>query len=389
MRNSPLAPGYIIAARRTALGRIGGMHRTRRIEELAAPVINAALGDAKMPPADVDEVIIGSAAQGGNPARLIALAAGLPDRVSASTIDSHCGSGLDAILAAIRLIGTREAAVVVAGGADSLSTAPWRIAKPKTLYQLPHFLKFEPELAEGSEEPRLFEALEALSLRLGISRNQQDAWALRSHLKAEAARAARRFVGEIVPLRGNPEEMRDESAGDPSPQELERLAAFLPPEGTLTPGNSSAMHDGAAIVVAVSGEVWERLGKPAGLRLIASARQSVGPADEASAPIEAMKALYGRLEGFDRKAIGIIEMSERSAAQAIALGSSLEFDDDILNPDGGAVVRGHPFGAAGAVLVARLFTRMARASAPDRPRFGVATLGALGGLGIAALFEAV
>jgi acetyl-CoA C-acetyltransferase len=316
------------------------------------------------------------------------LAAGLSDRVPAVTIDRQCGSGLDAILGAIRAIAAGDAEVIVAGGAEALSTAPWRIAKPRTLYQLPRFTTFEPAPAEEGGVPPLVEAAETLASRLGISRAQQDAYALRTHLKAEAARTSRRFTSEIVPIRSNPEEARDQSAVEPDFKDLAQLAPYQQPDGTLTPGNTSAMHDGAAMVVAVSERVWLELGKPRALRLVAHAIRGVAPDEEAAAPIEAMKTLNEQLNGFKRSDIGIIEISESSAAQAIAFAQSLDFDEDLLNPDGGGVARGHPLGAAGAVLVARLFTRMARAE-EKRPKLGVAALGAQGGMGLAALFEGV
>jgi acetyl-CoA C-acetyltransferase len=379
---------YIVAARRSALGRIGGLHKGRRIEELCAPVLAAALRDSGLKADRVDEVIVGNATQGGNPARLIALAAGLSDSVPAATIDRQCGSGLDAILAAIRAIAAGDAAVMVAGGAEAISTAPWRIAKPRTLYQLPRFTSFEPGPAEDGGVPPLVEAAEALASRLDISRAQQDAFALRTHLKAEAARTAKRFTAEIVPIRANAEEARDQSAVEPDFKDLAQLAPYQQPDGTLTPGNTSAMHDGAAMTVVVSEKVWAELGKPRAMRLVAQAIRGVPPEEEAFAPIEAVKTLKERMNGFKRSDIGIIEMSESSAAQAIALMQSLELDEDLLNPDGGAIARGHPLGAAGAVLVARLFTRMARTE-EKRPKLGVAALGAQGGMGLAAMFEAV
>lgn len=381
---------YIIAARRTALGRIGGLHRNRRIDALAAPVVAAVLEDSGLESTSVDEIILGNTMQGGNPARLIGLAAGLPETVSAITVDRQCASGLDAILTACRTVERGEADVIIAGGAESISTAPWRIAKPKSLYQLPHFIGLGPQAEDRSEDPHLFEAAELLSKRLNISREQQDQWSLRSHLKASAAQEKRLFVGEIVPLRGNPEEARDQSAGlDPSLDDLAALPAFLPPSGTLTPGNTSAMHDGAAIVAIVSERVWKDLGEPPALRFVVGASQGVVHGEEAGAPIEAMKKLYGRLRGFNTKDVGLVELNERSAAQAIAFASSLGLEDDILNPDGGAIVRGHPLAAAGAVLVVRLFTRMVRQRAATRPKYGIATLGAIGGLGVAAMFEAI
>ena len=383
----PPVPAYIIAARRTAVGRIGGLHKTRRIEELCAPLIGAALQDSGLDPGQIDEVIVGNASQGGNPARLIALAAGLPEWVSATTIDRQCGSGLDAILSAIRRVALGDAEAILAGGAETVSTAPWRISKPKSLYQLPHFVSFEPGTAEELDATPLIESSEALSSSLGISRAQQDAYALRTHLKAEVARSSRRFVGEIVPLRANAEEARDQSAIEPDYKDLAQLAPYLAPDGTLTPGNTSAMHDGGAMVVVVSERLWTKLGKPRALRLVAQAARGVAPDAEASAPLEAMKQLKARMNGYKPADIGVVEMSESSAAQAIALLQSFELDEDVLNPDGGAIARGHPYGAAGAVLVARLFTRMARGD--DETKLGVATLGVMGGMGLAALFEAV
>lgn len=381
-----LQPAYIVAARRTALGRVGGLHKSRRVEDLAAPVVLAALKDAGLSPARVDEVIIGNCAAGGNPARLIALAAGLPETVPASTIDQQCGSGLEAILAAIRRIASGEADVIVAGGAESLSTAPWRIARPKSLYQTPHFIGIEPASVTDIDEQRLYEASEDLARTLGITRPQQDAFALKSHLRAGRAREARRFVGEILPLRAERDEARDQSAVEPDMADLERLTPYVPPDGTLTPGNTRAMHDGAAMVLVVSQSVWSELGKPAALTLVASAAKGIAPEQEAQAPIAAMHKLYDRLNGFDRSAIRRVEMSESSAAQAIAFCQALDLPEDVVNPDGGAIVRGHPLGAAGAVLVTRLFSGMARGSGETKPQFGVAALGAIGGLGLAALF---
>jgi acetyl-CoA C-acetyltransferase len=384
----PLSSSYIIAARRTALGRVGGLHRNRRIADLSSPVILAALADAGLAPSEVDELIVGNASEGGNPARLISLAAGLPETVASHSIDRQCASGLDAIIAAARAIDAGEAEVVVAGGAESLSTAPWRIAKPRNLYQLPHFLTVEPALGDG-DEPAQIEVSERLPRKLGISRERQDAVALQSHLKAEAARTARRFVGEIVPFRANAEEARDQSAVEPEREELEDMLPFAPPNGTLTPGNTSSLHDGSAFAVVVSERVWALRGKPKALRLVSAAAQGVGPETDGEAPIKAMQKLLHRLAGLSRDDIGVFEISESSAAQVIALSELLDVDPALINPDGGAIARGHPLGAAGAVLVARLFSSMVRAPNAATPRYGVAALGAIGGLGRAALFESV
>jgi acetyl-CoA C-acetyltransferase len=389
MRSGQIATAYIVAARRSALGRIGGLHRNRRIEDLAAPVVRAALDDCGLVPDRVDEVVIGNTSAGGNPARLIALASGLPESVAASTVDRQCASGLDAILHAARLINLGEASIIVAGGAESLSTAPWRIAKPKSLYQMPHFIGIEPSASEAVAEMPHFEAAEDLARRLNISRQQQDAYAIKSLLKAEKARQSRRFVGEIVPLKANPDEARDQSAIDPDPSEIEQMLPFQQPDGTLTPANTSTLHDGAAIVIVVSEAVWHELGKPRALRLVAGAAQGVTHDQDARAPILAVEKLYTRLNGERPQEIARFEISESSAAQAIALADALGIDEARLNPDGGAIARGHPLGASGAVLVVRLFTALARGDGPDRPRYGVAAQGAMGGMGLAALFEAV
>lgn len=382
-------PAYIVAARRTALGRVGGLHRLRRVEDLAAPVIDAVLQDARLTFDRVDELIVGNTTQGGNPARLLALAAGLSETVPALTIDRQCSSGLDAVLHAIRVIGTGDADVIVAGGAESLSTAPWRIARPRSLYQTPHFILTESPGEPGQEVGHIWEPSERLARRLSLSRIAQDALAFKSHLKAERAREQRRFVGEIVALRANAEEARDQSATGPQLEDFEQETPFEAPDGTVTSANISLPHDGAAMVVVVSEAVWDELGRPPALRLVASAASGVSPALEAEAPIAAMHKMLGKLNGFDRSALRSIEMSEASAAQVLALAAELGIDEDLVNRRGGAIVRGHASAASGAVLVVRLFTDLVRAKDAPRQGYGAAVQGAHGGLGIAAMFEAL
>lgn len=384
----PSHSAYIVAARRSAIGRIGGLHKSRRIEELCAPIIGAALQDSGLDPAQVDELILGNTTEGGNPARLIALAAGLPETIPAATIDRQCGSGLDAILAAVRAVSLGESEAIVAGGADAISTAPWRVAKPRSLQQLPRFLSFEPGTGDDRDGPAHLESSEALAAQYGISRADQDAYTLRSYLKAEQARDAKRFVGEISPLRANAEEARDQSSVAPDFKDLAQLAPYLSPDGTLTPGNTSGLHDGASVAVVVSQNVWTALGKPRGMRLLGHAVRGTSPEAEAMAPIEAMRKLKAIAKSYKPSDVAAIEMSESSAAQAIALVRSLDLDEDALNPDGGAIARGHPLAAASSVLIARLFTRLARHDNKGGP-LGIATLGIAGGMGVAALFEAV
>lgn len=384
-----LIPAYIVAARRSALGRIGGLHRSRRLDSLAAPIVQAALADASLAPDQIDELLLGNASEAGNPARLVALASGLPEAVAALTIDRQCASGLDAVLAAIRSIATGAAEIVVAGGAESLSTAPWRIARPRNPYLTPHFVQIEPSLADSGGDLQPFAASEALARKLAITRLAQDELTFASHQRAEAARLARRFVGEIVAIRNNAEEARDQVEAITDADDLADAIAFAGADGTLSPLNTSALADGAAFAVVVAEKAWQSLGRPPALRLLASAVAGVAPAEEAAAPIIATRRLLAAHPSLTLDGVGVIEMSETSAAQVIAYAAALHIDPLRLSPEGGAVVRGHPLGASGAVLLTRLFTALVRNPGPDAPAHGLATLGALGGFGVAALFERV
>jgi acetyl-CoA C-acetyltransferase len=384
-----LGSSYLIAARRTALGRPGGLHRSRRLESLTAPVVLAALADAGLDPGAVEEIFLGNTTAGGNPARLVGLAAGLRESAPALTVDRQCASGLDAILLAMRAVARGEADVIVAGGAESISTAPWRVAKPKNLFQTPRFLSLDQEGAEAVDASQIMAASEDMARRLGITRDQQDNYALYSFLKAEAAQNERRFVGEIVPLKMAGPEGRDEHAVTPEIEDLAALAPLVPPDGTHTSGNTSAVQDGAAMAVIVSGRKHRELGAPRALRLMASATEGVSPGEDARAPVAALEKLLKALAGGGRSGMGLVEVSEASAAQALALRNTFELEDGELNPDGGAVARGYPLGAASAVSVVRLFTRLVRSAVRPKLPFGAVTQGAVGGLGVAALFEAV
>lgn len=380
----------IVAARRSALGRIGGLHRNRRVEELARPVLSAALADAGCEPDMVDGLILGNGTAGRNAARAVALAAGVPEASFALTLDSQCASGLDAILDAVRRIAAGEADVVVAGGAESLSTAPWRLARPKNAHQLPHFIGFHPLGLEGSEGSQAFEADEFLARKLAITRAAQDAFVVQTHLAAELARERRQFIGEIVGQRATPEEMRDQVATGADPGELAELQPFQLDDGTLTAGNTSPLADGAAFLVVVSPKIWAKIGRPKGLVLQRSLVCGVAGTAHAAAARIALETLLQR--GTDKAArdvgtLAAIETSEASAVEAIALTKSLKLADGILNAGGGALVRGLPLGAASAVAVTRLYTRLVR-DTTSRGKSGAVVQRAAGGLGIAAVFEA-
>lgn len=385
------SPAVIVAARRSALGRVGGLHRLRRIEDLADPVLRAVLADAGCEARDVAGLIVGNTSSGGNVARSIGLAAGLPETAFAATVDSQCASGLEAIIDAVRRVSAGEADVLVAGGAESLSTAPWRIGRPKNPFQTPQFIGYQSPGREQGSETEAFEADEMLAKQLGITRQAQDAFVMQSHLNAAQARERRQLVGEIAGARATPEEMRDQVGSEPELDDLQELPPFQPGEGTVTAGNTSTLADGAAFAVVVSAARWQALGAPRGLSLVRSLTCGVSPAHAAGAGLFALDALLQKMTGKatrDPTLPAAVETSEISAAEAIAIQRGLRLADGVLNAAGGALVRGLPLGAAGAVGVTRLFTRLVRAAAPSG-RLGAVTQRATGGIGAAALFETV
>jgi acetyl-CoA C-acetyltransferase len=360
------------------------MHRARRIEALTAPLINAVLADAGIDAARVDEVILGNAAGGGgNPARLATLAAGLPVDVPAMTLDRQCSSGLDAIIAAARMIAAGEADVVIAGGAESPSTAPWRVAKPASLYRgAPEFFEQPAFAPESLGDPGMAEAAEIVAEARGLTRAAQDAYALESWRRASAAQARGVFGREIVSLSGD---ASDECIRERlTPVLLARAPAIVKPGGTVTAGNSCQNCDGAALALVVSEAVW-RERKPPALRYLGGAAAGVHPRLLGEGPVAAVEKLMRRLDRLLGD-VDAVELNEAFAAQALACITALRLHPQRVNADGGALAFGHPYGASGAVLVARLFTRMIRSR---DAQLGLATLAAAGGLGAAALFERI
>ena len=338
--------------------------------------LQAALTDARLSPKDVQQLVIGNASEGGNPARLIGLTAGLPETSPAYTIDRQCASGLDAILAAIWLVESGDAEVVAAGGAESLSTAPWRLARPHGAAQIPRFLE------AGSSD---FEAEETLARRGQITRRKQDTYALAARQAGAGKSHAR---AEIVAMRAGVVEARDEWLGHGlEAAELADLLPFREDGGTLTSGNTSPPGDGAAMVIVVSQECYQRLGRPPALRLLASAATGARPGAESESPAQAVLKLRERLNGNAGRPVTTHELNETSAAQAISFRDQLAIPADRFNPSGGALAHGRPFGASSAVLVVRLFAQLLAAGAPARSQLGLAATGAHGGLGLAALFE--
>jgi acetyl-CoA C-acetyltransferase len=365
----------IIAARRTPIGTRGRALAHLRVEELAAPVIRAALADAEAATGAsvaIADVLLGNCmGPGGNPARLAALAAGLGVEIPGGTVDRQCGSGLAALMDAVTAIRAGDERMRVAGGVESASTAPVRSIDGVPYDRAP----FAPA---GFADPDMTRAAEDLAAQDGISRRRQDVHAARSHTRALTALAAGRFDAELVPIAGLD---HDDAIGGALPL-LTRLPALFP-EGTLTAGTATRIGDGAAaLIVAPAG---------AGAGLAVRAFAVVG-CDPALPGIGAAPAVRQALHSADREMtdVAAFEIVEAFAAQSLAVLDRLGIadDDPRVSADGGALALGHPWGASGAVAVVRLFSRLVREGAPAGT-LGVAAASVGGGLGIAAVLEVV
>jgi acetyl-CoA C-acetyltransferase len=370
----------VVAARRTPIGTAGHAFRDLTVDRLAAPVIEAVARDVAG--RQVDDVVLGNCmGPGGNVARVAALAAGLGHGVPGVTVDRQCGSGLAAILVAGQAVRAGEMDLVIAGGAESASTAPLRThrgaAEPYAR---------APFAPGGQPDPDMGPAAEALAAARGISRERQDAYACRSHAAALAAREAGRFAEEIVPVGGRDGDQRPRPLRQES---LARLPAAFVEGGTVTAGNASPVSDGAAAVALVPERL--RAGLP-GLRLVAGSVVGCDPALPGWAPVPAVRRVLAR-SGVEVEQVAAVEIVEAFAAQVLAVTDALGLDPLGADGarvccDGGALALGHPWGATGAVVVTRLFTRLVRAGAPPGT-LGLAAAAVGGGLGVAALFEVV
>lgn len=358
----------ILAAKRTAVVPRGGAFARLEIEDLGAPVVQALLQQAGIAAAQVDELILSNAlGAGGNPARRVALAAGLPERVAGLTVDRQCAGGLDAVLLAHALVGSGCAEVVIAGGVESYSRRPMRLRTdpdggPAVGYDQARFTPWP------DRDPAMAEAAAALALRLGISRSAQDAWAVASHAKARVA------PGEIVPLVG---QQRDVFARGLHMAVAARAKVVA---GTITAANAAVAADGAAFVLVVSQRVAARLASGAsGMRILGGATLGGDPQEPGLAPVAAIRDVLARARiGVDQ--VAVAEVMEAYAVQAIACVDGAGLDVARVNQGGGALARGHPIGASGAVLAVRLFYEL-------QAGIGLAAIAAAGGIGTALLVQ--
>ncbi|PUB20202.1 acetyl-CoA C-acetyltransferase [Promicromonospora sp. AC04] len=366
----------VVAARRTPIGTRSRAFAELRAEQLAGPVIQAALVDAEAATGStltVADVVLGNCmGPGGNPARVAALAAGLGVGVPGATVDRQCGSGLAAVLDAVAAIRAGDDRPRIAGGVESASTAPTRSVDGVPYDRAP----FAPA---GWPDPDMVRAAENLARADAITRERQDAHAARSHQRARAARDTGRFDAELVPLA---DVHSDDSTGVAEPL-LTRLRPLFP-GGTVTAGTSTRISDGAAAVVVVPNRLR---GRAAGL--VVRGHAIVG-CDPALPGIGAAPAVLAALAsaGVEVGDVAAVEIVEAFAAQSLAVLDriGLEDDDPRVCADGGALALGHPWGASGAVSMVRLFSRLVRSGAPAGT-IGVAGASVGGGMGVAAVVE--
>ncbi|MFD0404568.1 thiolase family protein [Kitasatospora sp. NPDC127116] len=399
-----MRPVYFAAARRTPIGRLRGALATVRPDDLSATVLRALLADVPaLDPARIDDVYWGAANQAGednrNAARMAVLLAGLPETVPGATVNRLCASGLEAVTLAARAIGSGEADVVLAGGCESMTRAPFVLPRPDEA--LPHRMEtFDTRLGWRLTNPRMAElhgvlgmgeTAEEVAARYGIDRERQDAFALRSHQRAGAARKDGHFDAELVPVE-RPDGVtvsRDEGIREDT--SLAKLAGLKPvfrAGGTVTAGNASPMNDGAAGLVLVGEEALRDLGlQPLG-RYVAGASAGVHPDVMGIGPVPATAKVLARA-GWSLADLDTAELNEAFAAQALASADAIGFGpeqaEEVVNPSGGAIALGHPLGGSGARILTTLLHRMRRTGA----RRGLATMCVGVGQGTAVLVENV
>ena len=405
-QTDPARTPVVVDGLRTPFGRYGGALREVRPDDLAAHVIRALLDRTGVDPGGVDDVILGAANQAGednrNVGRMAALLAGMPVEVGGQTVNRLCGSGMQAVIDAAHAVIAGDGDLFVAGGVESMTRAPFVLAKPsaafprgeQTLYDTTLGWRFtNPRLADAHYPYSMGETAENVVEKCGVTRDDQDRFALESHRRWAAADAAGRFADELVPIdvpaaRGATTTFeRDEH---PRPDTtLEQLAALKPAfkrdaSGSVTAGNSSGINDGAAALLVTSEARAAELGLRPMARMLSSAVAGVDPATMGLGPIPASRKALERA-GLAVADMDLVELNEAFAAQALPVIRELGLDPEKVNVNGGAIAIGHPLGASGARLVATLLHEMRRRGV----RHGLATMCIGVGQGIASVWESV
>ncbi|MQY33816.1 3-oxoadipyl-CoA/3-oxo-5,6-dehydrosuberyl-CoA thiolase [Streptomyces sp. RB17] len=400
---------YLIDGARTPQGRYGGALASVRPDDLAALVVGESVRRSGIPSDAVDEVILGAANQAGEDnrdvARMALLLAGLPHTVPGYTVNRLCASGLTAVASAAQAIRTGEADVVVAGGAESMTRAPWVMEKPGTPWAKPGEVH-DTSLGWRFTNPRftaagravpagagpetvkvtlsMGETAEEVAALDGITRAESDAFALRSHQRAVAAQQAGSFDREIVPVPVKDGEVARDEGPRPTTtlEKLGTLRTIFRKDGIVTAGSSSPLSDGAAALVVASAAAVDRYGLTPRARIVTSASAGVQPHVMGLGPVPATEKALARA-GWQAGDLDAVELNEAFAAQALAVMRRLKLDEDKVNADGGAIALGHPLGCSGARILLTLLGRLEREDA----RRGLATLCVGVGQGVAMLVE--
>jgi 3-oxoadipyl-CoA thiolase len=390
----------VVDAVRTPIGKYAGVLKSVRPDDLGALVLRNVLDRTKVEAGTVDDVYFGCSNQAGednrNVARMATLLAGIPYTVPAATVNRLCGSGLEAVNSAARVISAGEGEVVLAGGVESMTRAPLVALKPETGYHRGPVTMLDTTVGWRFVNPAfpadfppisMGETAENLAEKYKISRSSQDEFALASHLKAVEATKSGRFRDEVVPVKTieNPDGVVVDEGPRPDTS-LEKLAALKPAfrrGGTVTAGNSSGINDGASALLLMSEEGAESLGVKPVAKVLGSATAGVHPSYMGIGPVYSTRKLLARL-GMSMDEFGAVELNEAFAAQVLACSAEVpEFDPGRINPNGGAIALGHPLGCSGARLATTLLHGMKR----TRTRYGLATMCIGVGQGISTAFE--
>jgi acetyl-CoA C-acetyltransferase len=392
---SDYEPAVILSACRTPIGTFGGAFKELSAADLGAVAIREAISRASVEPGDLNDVLMGCVLQGGagmNVARQAAIKAGVPHAVPAATVNRVCGSGLQAVVHAVESIRFGYNDLIVAGGTESMSSAPYLLRDARWGYRMGH-AQVEDSLLEGLtcaiQGCHMGVTAEEIVQRFGVSRADQDAFAAESQRRAAAAIAGGLFRDEIVPVhvpqkKGNPLQVDTDEHPRPGTT-VEKLGALRPAfakDGTVTAGNASGINDGAAALVVSSAARARALGRSPLARIVAFAVTGVDPAIMGMGPVEAVRLALARAK-MTAAQIDLIELNEAFASQSLAVIRQLALDPSQVNIHGGAIALGHPVGASGArVLTTLIYALRARGGGN-----GIATLCMGGGMGIAVVIE--
>jgi acetyl-CoA C-acetyltransferase len=386
----------IISATRTAIGKFQGSLKSFTAPQLGSIAVRAAIERAGLDASQVDEVIMGCVLQAGlgqNPARQAALGAGLLNQVSALTINKVCGSGLKAVMLAAQSIALGDNEIIVAGGMESMSNAPYLLPKARDGYRMGDGEIVDSMIHDGLRCAfdcwHMGETGEVVAEKCGVTRQQQDEYAVSSQRKAVAAIRSGRFKDEITPVeipqRKGPPVIFDTDEGPREDSSLEALTKLKPAfrsGGTVTAGNASTINDGAAAVVVTSMEMAKRLGRAPMVRIVAQATSGVEPKLVMMAPVDAVKKVAAKA-GWELKDVDLFELNEAFSSQSVALIEQLGLEVERVNVNGGAVALGHPIGASGARVLVTLIHEMIRRGAGR----GIASLCLGGGNAVALAVE--